>query len=48
MILSIYKELLDELDLHDLANQFVSGSESRLRVFGTFWDSPVVDRLATL
>lgn len=36
MILSIYKELLDELDLHDLANQFVSGSESRLRVFGTF------------
>ena len=33
MILSIHKELVSELDLHDIANQFVSGSEPRLRVF---------------
>ena len=26
MILSIHKELVSELDLHDIANQFVSGS----------------------
>ena len=37
MILSIHKELVSELDLHDIVNQFVSGSEPRLRVFGNFW-----------
>ena len=36
MILSIHKELVSELDLHDIVNQFVSGSEPRLRVFGNF------------
>jgi len=36
MILPIHKELISELDLHDIANQFVSGSEPRLRVFGNF------------
>ena len=36
MILSIHKELVSELDLHDIANQFVSGSEPRLHVFGNF------------
>ena len=29
MILSIHKELVSELDLHDIANQFVSGSEAQ-------------------
>jgi hypothetical protein len=32
----IHKELVDELDLYDIENQFVSGSETRLRFFGTF------------
>ena len=36
MVLSIYKELLDELDLYAVANEFVGSSEYRLGLFGTF------------
>jgi len=36
MVLSIYKELLDELDLYAIANEFVGGSKYRLCLFGTF------------
>jgi len=36
MVLSIYKELLDELDSYAVANEFVGSSEYRLRRFGTF------------
>jgi len=36
MVLSTYKELLDELDLYAIANEFVGSSEYRLRPFGTF------------
>ena len=35
MVLSIYKELLDELDSYAVANEFVGSSEYRLRRFGT-------------
>lgn len=36
MVLNIYKEKLDKLDLTALANKFVSGSEHRSRFFGKF------------
>lgn len=36
MVLNIYKEQVDELDLTAIANEFVSGSEHRLRFFGKF------------
>ncbi len=36
MVLNIYKEQLDELNLIAIANEFVSGSEHRLRFFGKF------------
>ena len=36
MVLSIYKEMLDGIDLHTTANNFVQGSEHRLCVFGKF------------
>ena len=36
MILNIYKDELDELDLRVVANDFVAGNEHRLSVFGTF------------
>ena len=36
MLLNIYKEQLDMLDLTVVANEFVSGSEHRLRFFGKF------------
>jgi len=36
MILNIYEELLDELDLKSIANLFVQGSEHRMTIFGTF------------
>ena len=36
MVLSIYKELLDELDLYAVANEFVGSSEYMLCLFGTF------------
>ena len=34
MILNIYKEQLDAVDLSTIANDFVCGSEHGLRVFG--------------
>ena len=36
MVLNIYKEMLDELDLNVAADEFVRGNEHRLRVFGNF------------
>ena len=36
MVLNIYKEQLDKLDLMAIANEFVSGNEHRLRFFGKF------------
>ena len=35
MVLSIYKELLDELDLYAEANEFVGSSEYRLRLLNS-------------
>ena len=34
MVLNIYKERLDGLDLNAIANEFVQGNEHRLRVSG--------------
>ena len=36
MVLNIYKEDLDNLDLIIIANQFVQGSEHRLQIFEKF------------
>ena len=36
MLLHIHKELTDELDLKDVATEFISGSEHRLSIFGKF------------
>ena len=36
MVLSIYKELLDDLDLSTTANEFVGNSEHRANVFGNY------------
>ena len=36
MILNIYKEQLDDVDLSSIANVFVCGSEHRMHVFGKF------------
>ena len=36
MVLSINKELFDELDMYAVANEFVGSSEYMLRLFGTF------------
>ena len=36
MVLNVYKELLDNMDLKDIANQYVQGNEHRLTIFGTF------------
>jgi hypothetical protein len=36
MLLNIYREMLDEVDLSVIANSFVQGSEHRLRMFGKF------------
>ena len=36
MILSIYKERIDAIDLNDIGNQFIQGNEHRLKVFGKF------------
>lgn len=36
MVLNIFKERLDDLDLNAIANESVWGSEHRLRVFGNF------------
>ena len=34
MVLNIYKEALDEMFLIQIANEYVSGSEDRHRIFG--------------
>ena len=36
MVLNIYKEQLDKLDLIAVANEFIGESEHRKRFFGTF------------
>ena len=36
MLLSIHKEKTDAIDLVNIANEFSTRSESRLRTFGTF------------
>jgi len=36
MLLHVHKDRTDELDLIDVANDFVSGSEHRLSIFGKF------------
>ena len=36
MILNIYKEQLDAVDLSTIANDFVCGCEHRMHVFGKF------------
>ena len=36
MVLNIYTEDLDNLDLNDIANQFVQSNEHRLQIFGKF------------
>ena len=36
MILHIHRELTDKLNLIEMANEFISGNEHRLTVFGTF------------
>ena len=36
MLLNINKETVDSLDIDKIANQFVQGSEHRLRMFGKF------------
>ena len=35
MVLSIYKELLNVLDLYAVGNEFVGSSKQRIRLFGT-------------
>ena len=36
MLLNINKDRVDKLEIDSIANQFVQGSEHRLRMFGTF------------
>ena len=36
MLLHIHKEITDDLDLKDVATEFISGSEHRLSIFGKF------------
>ena len=36
MVLHLNKDKLDSLDLDAIGNEFVQGSEHRLRMFGTF------------
>lgn len=36
MLLHIHKQKLDQLNLDDIANEFVRESEHRARIFGTF------------
>ena len=36
LVLSIYKEMLDEINLRTVANNFIQGNEHRLSVFGNF------------
>ena len=37
MVLLIHKEVTDQLDLNEVANDFVSKNARRLQVFGKFW-----------
>ena len=36
MVLHLYTEILDNLELNSIANEFVQGSDHRLSVFGKF------------
>ena len=36
MVRNIYKEVLNEMCLIQIANEYVSGSEHRLQIFGNF------------
>ena len=36
MIFSIYKEYVDELDMVEIAKEFISRNENRIRTFGYF------------
>ena len=42
MVLHVHKTLTDTLDLIEVANEFVTGSEHRLTMFGKFVPSDVV------
>ena len=37
IILNVYKEISDKMNLKDIANQFVQGNEHRLTIFGAFY-----------
>ena len=39
-ILYTYKEELDKVNIHEIANSFVGSSEGRLNIFGKFTESP--------
>ena len=43
MVLHVHKELIDSLDLIQVANRFVANNDSRKQMFGTFskLDMPV-------
>ena len=43
MILYVHKNLTDDLNLVQVANEFLSGSEHRLTVFGSFDGSDMTD-----
>ena len=43
MLLNIYKERLDHLDMHDLVNSFISSNDQRRRVFHTVGHFPVTE-----
>ena len=36
MVLNIYKEILDSMDMISIANEFVQANELRLHIFGKF------------
>ena len=36
MVMHVHKDRIDKLSLVDAANDFVSGSEARLSIFGVF------------
>ena len=39
MLLHVHKDRTDALDLIEIANQFVDGSDHRMTIFGTFKDT---------
>ena len=45
MVFNIYKEQLDKLDMSAIANEFISGSEHRLKFFGKFGDENIQDKM---